>query len=145
MIRKLDLKPVAFLVICLALIVPTSVTFAQSKKDKKQAQQLADEALKAYNQKNYRITVDKAGQSLALVPVNADLHFWKGYAHYYLKEFDNAVTELNLAQSQGYKPLEVYRVRSIAKFEKKDYDGALSDFNDGLKLDPNNLMFLAGK
>jgi len=145
MLRRLDLKPVAFLVICLALLVPTSATFAQSKKDKKQAQQLAQDALKAYNQKNYRITVDKAAESLALVPVNADLHFWKGYAHYYLKEFDNAVSELDLALSQGYKPLEVYRVRSIAKFEKKDYDGALADFNEGLKLDPNNLMFLAGK
>ena len=138
MIRRLDLKPVAFLVLCFALIVPTTSTFAQSKKERKQAQQLAQDALKAYNQKNYRITVDKAAQSLALVPVNADLHFWKGYAHYYLKEFDNAISEMDLALSQGFKPLEVYRVRSIAKFEKKDYDGALADFNEGLKLDPNN-------
>lgn len=145
MIRRLDLKPVAFLVLCFALIVPTTSTFAQSKKERKQAQQLAQDALKAYNQKNYRITVDKAAQSLALVPVNADLHFWKGYAHYYLKEFDNAISEMDLALSQGFKPLEVYRVRSIAKFEKKDYDGALADFNEGLKLDPNNLLFLAGK
>src|SRR5262249_51785579 len=35
-------------------------------------------------------------------------------------------------------------VRSFAKYEKKDYDGALADFNEGLKLDPNNLMFLSG-
>jgi tetratricopeptide (TPR) repeat protein len=145
MIRKLDLKPLALLLLCAAMLIPSTGAFAQSKKERKQAQEFAQDALKAYNQKNYRITVDKAGQSLALVPVNADLHFWKGYAHYYLKEFDNAVSELDLALAQGFKPLEVYRVRSLAKFEKKDYEGALADFNEGLKLDPNNLMFLAGK
>jgi tetratricopeptide (TPR) repeat protein len=145
MIRKLNFKPVSFLIFLFALAIPVATVPAQSKKDRKQAQQLEQEALKAFNQKNYRITIEKAAASIAIVPTNANVHFWKGYAHYYLKEFDNAVTELDTALSQGYKPLDVYRIRSLAKFEKKDYDGALADFNEGLKLDPNNLTLLVGK
>src|SRR5689334_21355922 len=141
MIRKLQLTPASLLLLVIALLLP-SASVAQSKKDRKQAQQLTEEALKAFNQKDYRITVDKAAASIALVPTNPDIHFWKGYAHYYLKEFDNAVTELETALTQGYKPLDVYKIRSLAKFEKKDYDGALADFEAGLKLDPNNLLFL---
>jgi tetratricopeptide (TPR) repeat protein len=145
MLRKLDLKPASLLLLLLALVIPVTTASAQSKKERKQAQQLEQEALKAFNQKNYRTTIDKAAASVAIVPANPNVHFWKGYAHYYLKEYDNAVAELDTALSQGYKPLDVYRIRSLAKFEKKDYDGALADFNDGLKLEPNNLMFLVGK
>ena len=145
MIRKLDLKPASLLLLLFALVIPVATASAQSKKERKQAQQLEQEAQKAFNQKNYRTTIEKAAASIAIVPANPNIHFWKGYAHYYLKELDNAISEFDTALSQGYKPLDVYKVRSIAKFEKKDYDGALADFNQGLKLDPNNLMFLAGK
>jgi tetratricopeptide (TPR) repeat protein len=144
MVRKLDLIPVSLLLLVLSLLIPTAVGVAQSKKDKKQAEQLQQDAQKAFSQKNYRTAIDKAAQSIAIVPQNAAVHFWKGYSHFYLKEYDNAVSELDTALSQGYKPLDVYKVRSFAKYEKKDFDGALADFNEGLKLDPNNLMFLSG-
>ena len=143
--RKLDLKPVSLLILLLALIVPVATVSAQSKKDRKQAQQLEQEAVRAFSQRNYRTTVEKATASLAIVPTNAELHYWKAKAHYFLKEFDDSINESNLALSQGFKPLEIYTVRAMAKYDKRDYDGALADFNDGLKLDPNNLTFLVGK
>src|ERR1051325_8492744 len=143
--RKLDLKLVSLLALLIVLAVPAGSVLAQSKKDKKQAQQLEQEAIKAFSQKNYRIAVDKAAASLALVPTNPELHYWKAKAHYFLKEFDDAINESNLSLSQGFKPLEVYAVRGMSKYEKHDYDGALADFSDGLKLDPNNLTFLVLK
>ena len=79
-----------------------------------------------------------------LVPKNSTADFWKGYAHYYLKETDPAIGELDMVIAQGYKPLDVYKVRWFLNYDKKNYDAALSDVREGLALEPNNLMFLIG-
>lgn len=144
MSRKLVLKPVSLLFFATALFLLASGAFPQSKKDRRQAEQSLLDGNKAFNQKNYQAAVDKYAESIGIVPVNAAAHFWKGYSYYYLKDLDKAISELDIAMSQGYKPLDVYRVRSIAKYEKKDFDGALADFREGLKFEPNNMMFLIG-
>ncbi|HTK26576.1 MAG TPA: tetratricopeptide repeat protein [Pyrinomonadaceae bacterium] len=117
---------------------------AQSKKDQKKAKQLVEEAEKAFRQKNYRSAIDNYAESIVLVPDNANAHFWKGYAHYYLKENDQALSEMDTALKLGYTPLDVYKVRWFLNFDKKNYEAALADIKEGLKLEPDNLMFLVG-
>jgi tetratricopeptide (TPR) repeat protein len=116
----------------------------QTNKQKRQAKEHYDEGTRAYLQKNYQAAVDKYTQSIEIIPVNAAAHFWKGNAYYQLKDYEKALYELDIAMTQGYKPLDVYTVRSMAKYDKNDLDGALADFHEGLKLDPNNLTFLVG-
>jgi tetratricopeptide (TPR) repeat protein len=142
--RLLDSTFLSAIAVIIALSLAGGHAVAQSKKERKKAQDLAQEAARAFNQKNYRLAVSKSAESIAIVPNVAEVHFWKGYAHYNLGELDQAIIELDIAQSQGFKPLEVYKIRSLAKYQKKDYDGALADFREGLKLDPNNEMFLVG-
>lgn len=118
---------------------------AQSKKDQKKARQLAEQGQKEFRQRNYRNAVELYSQSVALVPINPDIHFWKGAAHFYLDEFDPALSEFELALSQGYKkPLDVYLLRWRINYDKKNYDAALSDLKAATAIDPNNPEILLG-
>ena len=124
-----------------ALTVLPLETNAQSKRDIRKAKQLVEQADKAFRQKNYQAAVDLYSQSLVLVPKNAYGHFWKGYAHYYLKEHDPAIAEFDMALSQGYKPLDIYKVRWYLHSEKKNFDAALADIKEVVKLEPGNTDF----
>src|SRR5262249_49362268 len=110
-----------------------------NKKDIKRAKDLNEKADKAFNQKNYQAAIDGYAQSIVLVPNDPKAHFWKGYAHYYLKQFDQAAAELSTALDKGYTPLDVYKVRWYVQLMRKDYDDAYSDVKAGIKLDPTNV------
>lgn len=126
-----------------ALLFSVSLTaVAQSKKDQKKAKQLTEQGDKAFRQKNYRDALEQYSQAVALMPVNAYAHFWKGYSHYNLKENDQALAEFDLALSQKYKPLDVYKVRWFVNNDKKNYDAALEDIKEIMKLEPNNSDYL---
>jgi tetratricopeptide (TPR) repeat protein len=113
---------------------------AQGKKDLRQARKLTNEGNRAFAQKNYRLAVDKYAQALVAAPNLAEAHFWKGYAHNYLQEYDAALAELNLAAENNFeKPLEIYKLRWSLNLQKRSMDAALDDVRKGLKLDPNNL------
>ncbi len=64
-----------------------------SDKAKKEAQ-LGD---RFFKQKDYRNAVNKYAAAVTLSPVYAYAHFWKGYSHYYLNEFDEAITDFDFA------------------------------------------------
>ena len=115
---------------------------AQSKKDQKKAKQFNEQGDKAFGKKDYRTAIGLFTQAVTLVPNNGHSHFWKGYAHSLLKENDLALTELDLALSQKYNPIEVYRVRWSLNYEKKNYDAALEDIKQILKVEPNGTDYL---
>ncbi len=131
------------LMVCSVLALSVA-GFGQSKKDIKKADQLVKEGDRIFNQKNYRGAIEKYAEAIVLVPKNPKAHYWKGYAHYYLKESDQALSELNIALDQGFPALDVYKVRWYLNFDKQNYDAALADIQAGLALEPNNLMFLVG-
>ena len=132
-----------YLALLLIIAAPLAVS-AQSKKEKERAKKLVEQADKAFQQKNYREAADAYGQALVLVPNNAFIHYRKGYTHFNLKENDKAISEFAIALNQGFKPLEIYRVRAFIYYEEKNYDAALDDIQKGLALAPNDLMFLKG-
>lgn len=119
---------------------------AQSKKALKRAKDLYDQGNRSFNQKNYRAAVEKYAESAAIAPNLAPTHFWKGNAHYYLKENDLALTELDKALELGYKAGDVYKVRWYVNFEKQNYDAALADIDKALVEDPANpnMLLAAG-
>lgn len=114
-----------------------------TKKQRKQAEDLWKAGDKSYQQRNYRNAADQYAQSLAIVSVNPDVHAKKANAHYLLKEYDQALAELDTALEQRYqKPIDIYKLRSSVRFEKGDLDGALADILEVLKVEPNNTMFI---
>ena len=127
------------LAILMALILSGSAEAQPGKKEQREAKRLVEAADKAFKARNYETALDGYSKAIALVPTQPYAHFWKGYAHYYLKQNDLALNELNTALSQGYKAEDVYKVRWYLNYEAKNYDAALADISGALKSDPGNV------
>jgi len=137
MIKLISLAALVFLFSGIALPQATP-----SKKDKKQADTFFKDAEKSFGQRNYRNAIDQYKQSVALVQANPQAHLKLAYSHYYLKEYDEAMAELDLASTQGVKPIDISRLRYFLRIQKKDYSGALADIRELLKVEPNNSEFV---
>lgn len=144
MANNIILKFSSYLLLIAVLFFAAVEVSAQSKKDIRKATQLAQEGDNSFQRKDYRGAISKYAESIVIMPNNAKAHFWKGYAHYYLKENGQAMTELDLALSKGFSPLEIYKLRWFLHYDNKNLDAALADIKQGLQLEPNNLMFLVG-
>lgn len=134
---------ILFSVILIAFTLTPDV-FGQRKNEQKQARALAEQGDKAYRQKDFAGAAELYGRSLAIVPTNPQLHFFKANAHYYLKEYDESEREFAMALTQGFKPVEVYKVRWYLYYDQKKYDLAISDINKALQFDQRNILLLKG-
>ncbi len=136
------------LVFCTAVV---SEVHAQPKeKDKRskpndKARKLLNEGNKLFAKRDYRAAISKYAEAIVVSPNYAEAHYWKGYAHYYLNEFNESAEELDTAFNQGYSALDVYKIRWVVNFQKQNYDAALSDVENGLLKDKNNTDFIGGK
>ena len=131
------LKIVALLLLLFVIAAP-----AQNKKQREQAKKLQDLADQAAAAKNYTDAVDKYGQSIAIVATNPYVHYRKGYAHFELNQYNDALTEFAAALSQGFqRPAEIYRVRTYIYIQQKDWDNAISDSKAAMALQPRNPEF----
>ena len=102
----------------LLLLMPLA---AQSKRE--QVRKLKDKAAAAEKLKNYREAADAYAQVLGLTPNDADAHYRKGFAHYSLKENDQAISDFTAALTKGYKPhINIYKVRYVVYLDQKNYD-----------------------
>lgn len=120
------------------------LSLAQTKKDRQKAQELILSGDKAFRARNYRQATSDYGQAILIVPNSPYAHYWKGVAHYNLKENPDALREFDIALSQGFKPIEVYKVRWYLHYEAKEYDAALADLTKAIQLDPDNQDFKKG-
>lgn len=139
-------RSVLIVTVLFTVTILAGLAFSQpgpSKKDIKKAGQLADQGQRSFGQKNYRDAIDKYAQAIVLVPTNPKAHFWKGYSHFNLQEYGQAITEFTSAIDQGYAPVvDAYKVRGYTYYISKNYDAALSDIKRGLQIDPNNTEML---
>ena len=143
MTKKILLKFITSSLLMTAFFALTVEINAQNKKDLRKAQKLTADGSKAFVAKNFRLAIDKYAEAIVAVPNYAEAHFWKGYAHYYLNEYDQALTEVNLAAGQNYnKPLEIYKLRWFLNYQRNNYDEALADVQKGLQIEPNNFTML---
>ncbi|MEO7659642.1 MAG: tetratricopeptide repeat protein, partial [Pyrinomonadaceae bacterium] len=115
---------------------------AQSMKDKDLAKKMNDDADKAVSAKKYPEAIALYEKSLTLQPSNSIAHYRKGFVHFNLEENDLAVNEFTIALAQGYKPLDIYRIRYSAYLRQNNYDAALADVKKGLAIVPNDLTLL---
>jgi tetratricopeptide (TPR) repeat protein len=51
---------------------------------------------------------------------------------------------MTTALSQGFRPVEVYKVRAFIYYDQKNYDAAIDDIKKGLALAPRDPVFLKG-
>ncbi len=115
---------------------------AQSRKERQQAERAIADGNKALDQKNFQLAVTKFNEGLTVLPSNAAAHYQKARAHFFLGEYEQAVTEYELALNHGQKPMDVYRNRWAAYEKLKRYEDALGDIGRVLADDPSNTDFL---
>ncbi|MEO7538735.1 MAG: tetratricopeptide repeat protein [Pyrinomonadaceae bacterium] len=133
----------AFMSFAIVVLVSAPMAIqAQSKKDRNQARISMEAADRFFQQKNYRAAADGYGESIQRVPNNPYAHYRKGFAHFNLNENDLALNEFSVALSQGFSPLEVYRVRAFIYYQQQNYDEAIDDIQKGIALAPRDLPFL---
>ncbi|MBA2494566.1 MAG: tetratricopeptide repeat protein, partial [Acidobacteria bacterium] len=142
----MDRKKFTEIIICVLLLTVFFALFsegqAQSKKPSGQAKKLSEQGDRFFGRKDYRSAVNKYAEATVISPNFPYANFWKGYAHYYLKEYDQAVKDLDKALEQGYKPvLELYKTRGYSNYQLKNYDAALRDVRQVLEAEPTNVNF----
>jgi len=108
------------------------------------AKKLVDQGNQSFGQKDFRTAINKYAEAIVISPNYAEAHFWKGYAHYNLTEYDAALEELNSAADQGYTPIKIYQIRWDVNFQNKNYDAALNDLQKGLQIQPDDAQFTLG-
>jgi len=135
---------IKYLFLVAAFLILANAAAAQgtpTKKDRKDADNLFKEGEKSFAENNYRNAIDQYSKSVTIVSANPLAHLKLAYSHYYLKEYDPALSELDLASTQGVKPLEIARLRYYLRMQKQDYAGALVDVKELLNADPNNAEY----
>ncbi|MDQ3748358.1 MAG: tetratricopeptide repeat protein, partial [Acidobacteriota bacterium] len=144
---------IAFITYCLMLTLffsPTSEINAQGKNQSNQtkptdkAKKLVAQGDKLFNRKDYHSAINKYAEAIIISPNYPAAHFWKGYAHYYLDEYDATLEELDTAFNQKHPPLEIYKLRWYVNYQKGNYEAALNDVQAGLLLEPENKDFAKG-
>lgn len=133
--RLLVMMFAAFVVIA-GMQMPLIAQQQPTKKQFEQARKFALEGDKAFRQKNYRKAITEYQKATAIAANFPAAHYFKGYAHYYLNEFDAAVESFTAALTHQYSPLEVYKVRWFSYYKAKNLDSALADLEQLLKLQP---------
>lgn len=128
----------------LTILTLSFTAFSQqpSKKDLRRAQDLMKQAENAFAAKDYRKAIERYAAAIVILPRNPNAHYWKGYAHYILKEFETALKELNAAQEFGYSPVDVARIRWAVHRELGNSDAALSDLEAALQKFPDDQLML---
>jgi superkiller protein 3 len=139
MTKLRSLTPLVLALVFVAMAFPVA---AQNKKQREQAKKLMEAADRSFAAKSYADAADQYGQSLSLVATNPIGHYRKGFAHFELTQYDQALTEFAAALSQGFRPpVEIYRVRTYIYLQQKNWDAALADAQAGRQLMPRDAEF----
>lgn len=126
----------------LFLLTVFSAFSVETQAQPKKAKKLVSEGDKFFKQKNYQSAIEKYAEAIVLAPNYADAHYRKGYAHYNLNQYDEAIEDLNRALAQGFKPPgDVYKIRWNIYYQKKDYNAAQDDLEEAIRLDPSNAAY----
>ncbi len=117
---------------------------AQPRQQLERARRLATEGDNFLRQKNYRSAVSKYAEAISLAPKYSYAFYRKGYSHYYLEEYSQAASDLSKAlegTAQGFEPLDVYTLRWQAYYWQQNYDAAMQDVQQALRLQPSSSYF----
>jgi tetratricopeptide (TPR) repeat protein len=147
-------RKVYFGVISLAILFSLHFVFgietvrAQTKKQIQNAQKLWEQGENLYRQKKFMVAIQKYDEAIKVLSPfpYPSAYFSRGWSHYSLNQYERAITDFTTALNQRQPALQVYKIRSLAYYQIKDYDSALKDVEEVLKVDTSdaNLYLVAG-
>jgi tetratricopeptide (TPR) repeat protein len=75
--------------------------------------------------------------AIKLNPNYKDAYFYRGVEKFYLKEYENAISDYNRILEKDVDNFQCYTYRGMAKSKLNDNDGAMLDFDKAIKLNTN--------
>lgn len=104
----------------------------------KQAEKVFNSGFAYFQNGNYYKAIELFDQAIALFPKYSDAYNFRGSSYAKIELFANAIRDYDKAIEFGSKNLdETYLTRGAAHFELKEYDKAISDLSQAIKLSPN--------
>ncbi len=85
-----------------------------------------------YKGKSYKTAIEAFESAVEINPKSIDAMIMKGEVRFAMKEYNYAIKELNdaIKKMPAEKPdYKAYKLRAKAKFEAKDFKGAVTDWN----------------
>ncbi|HEX8734090.1 MAG TPA: tetratricopeptide repeat protein [Pyrinomonadaceae bacterium] len=141
MAKKVLLGLITFVMLSATLAALNVKVNAQPRQQLERARRLATEGDGFLRQKDYRAAVTKYAEAISIVPRYSYAFYKKGYSHYYLAEYSQAASDLSKAlegPAQGFSELDVYTMRWQAYYFQQNYDAALRDVQQALRLSPSS-------
>ena len=97
-------------------------------------------ALTRFQSKDYAGTIERLNRlinsnSFGSKDVERDLHFYRGNSFFFLKNFQDAVSDYSKIVEIGLADAPVYNNRAICFSNLKEYDKAISDLDEAIRRD----------
>ena len=91
---------------------------------------------------DYVLSIQYFNEVIAVKPYLADPYLYRGIAKVYLDDFQGASDDATACIERNPFLVTAWQVRGIARQNLGEYDGAIADFEQGLKVQPENKVFL---
>ena len=147
-------RKVYFGVISLAILFSLNFVFsietaqAQTKKQIQNSQKLWEQGENLHRQKKFIMAIQKFDEAIKVLSPfpYPSAYFSRGWSRYFLGQYNEAIADFTVSLNQKQPPLQVYKIRCLAYYQIKDYDSALKDVEEVLKVDTSdaNLYLVAG-
>ena len=100
------------------------------------------QARSQYENGQFELAKRSVTQSLLHAPNSSDLHVLRGRCHRKLREYDHALMDLDKAIELGSKNEWAWSNRGIIHFNRGDYQSAIEDASEVLRLKPGDVFSL---
>lgn len=107
--------------------------------------ELLDKAVEMQKSNDLMASIILCDRVIEIDSTIANAHFLRGYNHFLLKNFNDAISDFSNALTHNPDYLDAYYYRARAKQAKGDFMGAMRDFNHSRELNPVQTTFMIAR
>ncbi|NCA86736.1 MAG: tetratricopeptide repeat protein [Clostridia bacterium] len=122
------------------VLIWMATTAALSAQDK--AVEILKTAIDLNNQKQYDASLELCNRALHIAPDLSSAWFLRGYNHYCLEKYQQAIDDFSVALHYQPKYADAFYYRGKAQQYNGNYYNALLDLNKARQLDPGRATIL---
>ena len=101
---------------------------------RKTAEEYFEEGQKYSEEEKYDYAVTSFTNAIELNDTWYELYFYRGWSYYYLKKYNNALSDANYYVTKNGNNIS-YKLRGWVRYKLKKYDDAIDDFNKCIEID----------
>ena len=94
---------------------------------------------------DYILSIQYFNQVIKVKPFLAEPYFYRSVAKINLEDYKGAEDDATMAIDRNPFIVDAYQVRGVARQNQRNFRGAIDDYNEGLKLMPEEKVFLMNR